>query len=107
MSERYWALRTYWVTILQSEESGEGEKTFVFLRRHHASIVNSSSGLSREFSCLYMVKLGPQITVFYVYREHDLGIINLLSLLGSMWAHTITVLLFGAMSYVSDALFRC
>ena len=85
VSERYWALRTYWVTILQSEESGEGEKTFVFLRRHHASIVNSSSGLGREFSCLYMVKLGPQITVFYVYREHDLGIINLLSLLGSMW----------------------
>ena len=85
VSERYWALRTYWVTILQSEESGEGEKTFVFLRRHHASIVNSSSGLSREFSCLYMVKLGPQITVFYVCRKHVLVIINLLSSLDSMW----------------------
>ena len=54
-----------------------------------------------------MIKLGPQITVFYEYREHDLGIINFLSSLAVCGAHAITVLLFRGMSYVSDALFRC
>ena len=38
-----------------------------------------------EFSCPYMVKLGSQIMVFYVCREHILGIMNLLSSLGRMW----------------------
>ena len=29
-------------------------------------------GWTGEFSCSYMIKLGPQITVFYVWREHVL-----------------------------------
>ena len=29
-------------------------------------------GWTVEFSCSYMIKLGPQITVFYVWREHVL-----------------------------------
>ena len=40
------------------------------------------SGLAGEFSCPYMVRLGPPIIVFYVCREHVLGIINLLSSMG-------------------------
>ena len=41
-------------------------------------------GWAREFPSPYMVKLGPQIIVFYVCREHVLGIINLMSSLGRM-----------------------
>ena len=52
--------------------------------RHHASIISSFSRLSKGIF-LFLVKLGPQITVFYVYREHVLGITNLLSTLGRMW----------------------
>ena len=37
------------------------------------------SGLAGEFSCPYVVRLDPPIIVFYVCREHVLGIINLLS----------------------------
>ena len=33
-------------------------------------------------SCLYVVKLGSQVTILYVCREHVLGISNLLSPLG-------------------------
>ena len=42
-------------------------------------------GWAGEFSCPYMVKLGPQMIVFYMCRQHILEIINLLSSLGSMW----------------------
>ena len=38
-----------------------------------------------EVSCLCVVKLCPQNIVFYVCREHVLGIIDLLSSLGRMW----------------------
>ena len=38
-----------------------------------------------EFSCPWVVNLGPQIIDFYVFRERILGIINLLSSLGRMW----------------------
>ena len=48
-----------------------------------------------EFSCPYMVKLGPQTIVLHVCREHVffflcikdeiINFINLLSLLGRMW----------------------
>ena len=33
-------------------------------------IISSFSKFSRGVSCPYMVKLDPQITVFYVCREH-------------------------------------
>ena len=42
-------------------------------------------GWAGEFSCPYMVKLSPQIIVFYVCRKHVPGIINLLSSLDRMW----------------------
>ena len=45
-------------------------------------------GWAGGFSCLYVVKLGPQIIVSYVCREQVLGIFNLLSLLGRMWIST-------------------
>ena len=45
----------------------------------------SPPGSAGGFSCPYMVKLGPQISVFHVFREHSLEIINLLSSLGRMW----------------------
>ena len=38
-----------------------------------------------DFSCPCMVKLGSQIVVFYVCREHIPGIMNLLNSLGRMW----------------------
>ena len=47
-----------------------------------------------EFSCPYMVKLGSQI-VFYVCREHILGVINVPSWAGCGSPATI-ILLFGA-----------
>ena len=42
-------------------------------------------GWAGEFPCPYVVKLGSQIIVFYVYREHVLGIINLLNSLSRIW----------------------
>ena len=47
-------------------------------------------GLAGEFSCPYMVKLGPPIIVFPVCREHVLGIFELLS------SHVTIVLWWGA-----------
>ena len=55
-----------------------------FLRKHHASIISSSSRLGREVSCPCLVKLGPQIIVFYVCGEHVLRIIKPLSSLDRM-----------------------
>ena len=62
-----------------------------------------SPGWAEEFSCLYMVKLSPQIIVFYVCKEHALGIINLLSSLGG--SHAAIVLWFGSMFHASIAWF--
>ena len=42
-------------------------------------------GCAGELSCLCMVKLGPQMIIFNVCREHVLGIIDLLRSLGRMW----------------------
>ena len=42
-------------------------------------------GWAEAFSCPYMSRLGPQIIVYPVCREHVPGIINLLSSLGRMW----------------------
>ena len=71
--------------IIKGEEGrrGEGETFPVFLSRPHASIISSSSRLSRVFLFL-PGQAGPQI-VFHMCREHVLGIINLLSSLGRMW----------------------
>ena len=64
---------------------GRGRRTSLsFLSRCHASII-SSSRLSRGVFLSLMVKLGPQVIVFPVCREHVLGIINLVSSLGRMW----------------------
>ena len=57
---------------------GRRRKTFVFL-----SIISSSSRLSRRVFLPLGGQAGPQMIVFYVFREH-LGIINLLSSLGRM-----------------------
>ena len=49
---------------------------------------------AKEFSCFYMVKLGTQIFIFSVCKEHVLGITNVLSSLGKMWVscqHRFTV----------------
>ena len=55
-----------------------------FLSRRHVSIIHSSSRLSRGVFLSLGGQAGPQMIVFYVFREH-LGIINLLSSLGRMW----------------------
>ena len=62
-------------------KSGEGENNF-FLSRLYASIIISR--LSRGVFLSLGGQAGPQMIVFYVFREH-LGIINLLSSLGRMW----------------------
>ena len=66
-------------------KSGVGEKTFFFLSRRHASIISSSSRLSRRVFSPRVVKPGPQILVLYVFKDHVLGIINVLSSLGRTW----------------------
>ena len=86
---------------------GRGRRTSSsFLSRHHASIISSSSRLSQGIF-LFLGKLGPQITVFYVYREHVLGITNLLSTLGRMWGSCHLCQLSGGMSHASVAWFCC
>ena len=62
----------------------ERRPSLSFLSRHHASIISSSSRLGREVSCPCLVKLGPQIIVFYVCGEHVLRIIKPLSSLDRM-----------------------
>ena len=56
-----------------------------FWSKPHVSKISSSSRLGRGVFLSLMVKLGSQIVVFYVCREHILGIMNLLSSLGRMW----------------------
>ena len=70
-----------------------------FLSRRHASIISSTSRLGRGvFLSLHgqartvkiilglcMMSTFPKIIVFYVCREHVLGVINLPSSLGRMW----------------------
>ena len=69
-------------------KSGEGRRPALsFSTRRHASIIGSASRLSRGISCPYMVKLGPQITSFHGWREHVLGLINLLSSLAGCGPH--------------------
>ena len=60
-------------------------------------------GRAGKFSGPYMVKLGPQIIVFCVYREHVLWIINLLSSLGSSGSRATIILLCGDVSSASVA----
>ena len=63
------------------------------------------AGLAGEFSCPFMVKLGLQMILSFVCREHVVGIINLLSSLGTTWVLHHIVLLFGGMSPASVARF--
>ena len=53
-----------WLQLYKQRKSGEGENFYL----SWADIMLPSSvpppGWAGEFSCLYMVKLGPQITVF-------------------------------------------
>ena len=64
------------LSFYNQRKSGERRKPFLsFLSRCHSP----PPGWAGEFSRPYMVKLGAQIIVFYVCREHALGIINLLS----------------------------
>ena len=56
-----------------------------FLSQCHASILSSSSRLSKGVFYSYIIKLGTQITIFHMCREYGLGIINLLGSLGRMW----------------------
>ena len=60
-------------------------------------------GCAGKFSGPYMVKLGPQIIVFCVYREHVQWIINLLSSLGRSGSHATIILLCGDVSSASVA----
>ena len=60
-----------------------------------------SSGWAEEFSCCYMFKLGSQIIVFYVCREHVLVIINLLSSVGRMWVSCQHCFIAGGMFHAS------
>ena len=75
-------LATPWTAAYQAPPS------MGFSRQEYWSglpLPSPSSGWAGGFSCLYMVKLGLQIIVFYVCREHVLGTMNLLSSLGRMW----------------------
>ena len=65
---------------------GRGRRpSLSFLNRRRIFIIGSSSRLSREVLLSLLVKLGLQMIVFWMCREHVLGIINLLSSLGRMW----------------------
>ena len=72
--------------LCNQQKSGKGEVSF--LKTPFLKVTFPSSapppGWAGVFSCPYMVKLGPQITVFYVQRACP-GIINLLSSLERMW----------------------
>ena len=93
----------YSFTIKGSVEWGKKQLSSSFLGRWHASIMSSSSRLGRGgffffflvptwssqgcknyFWSLYNEHL-PIKYCFYLFREHVLGITNLLSSLGSMW----------------------
>ena len=72
--------------IIKKKKSGKGEKTSLsFLSRHHASIISSSSRLSRKVSVSLHGQARFTSCCFYVCRDHVLGIINLLSSLVRMW----------------------
>ena len=64
-------------------------------------------GWAGGFSCPCVVKLGPQVIVFYVCREHVQGIINLLNSLAGCGSQAPVALLFGGMSPASVAWFYC
>ena len=65
---------------------GRGRRpSLSFLNRRRIFIIGSSSRLSREVLLSLLVKLGLQMIVFWMCREHVLGIINLLSSLGRIW----------------------
>ena len=86
---------------------GRGRRaSLTFLSRRPVFIISSSSRLSTGVFP-FSVKLGPQMIVFYVCREHVLRIINLLSSLGRMWSHATIVSLFGGMPRASAAWFCC
>ena len=53
-----------WATFYNQRKSGEREN-LSFLRRCHASIISSSSRLSKDFARSHVVKLGPQVAVFW------------------------------------------
>ena len=81
-------------------KSGEEEKNFfVFLSKHNASIIYSSSRLGRAVLCPYVVKLGLQTVVFCVSIEHVLGTIKLLSSLAGCGSHATSVLLFWGITH--------
>ena len=80
--------RTRLVCLSSSSNSRATELNWMF------SSSAPPPGWEEEFSCPFVVKLGPQITVLYVCGEHVLGIINVLSSLDSMWVscnHCFTV----------------
>ena len=79
------ALKYSWATVLYSKEKWGRGKVLSFLNRHHASIISSSSRLSGGVFLSLRGQAGPQIIVFYVCREHVLGIFNFLSSLGRIW----------------------
>ena len=71
--------------IIKRKVRGGRRASLSFLSRRHAPTITSFSRLSRGFSCLCVVKRGPQIAVFHVCRERVLVIITLQSSLGSLW----------------------
>ena len=90
----------------QRKSRGWGRETSLsfFSRRSCLSFLLPTSapspGCRRDFSRPYRVKLGPQIIVLHVCREHVLGISNFLSSLGSLWVsrhHCVIVLGSGPM----------
>lgn len=65
------------------------EREFLYLSWVNVMLPSSCPppGWAGESSCPYVVKLGPQITSFHGWREHVLGLINLLSSLAGCGPH--------------------
>ena len=71
-------------SFINKGKCGEGED-LLCLSWVDGMLSSSAPPDAKEFSCFYMVKLGAQIFIFPVCREHVLGITHLLSSLGKMW----------------------
>ena len=72
-----------------SQRSGEGEKTFFVFHQqtsffhHHQCLLQVGQG--SFFVPTWSSQVHKLLFFFYVFREHVLGIANLLSSLGRMW----------------------
>ena len=89
-------------------KSGEGRRSLFFLSRCHVSIIRSSSRLGGRVFCPYMVKLGPQIIVFFMHAESmSWGSLTYCAHWEAYGSHVTSVVLFGGMYHASTVRLCC